>query len=154
MAAPSSSVAPVTKSLALNQSGGFGLVASPSGGIQFTAGPPNLPNALLVSNTVVNNAGQSPTDAFLQKACPNLPGLNGPPLPAVHVGQGRAAVSANGQQAFQQCIATISTKYHQVVTYQPASRFWAFQTYETLLFVVASAALAGLCVWWVRRRLS
>ena len=59
--------------------------------------------------------------------------------------------SANGQQAFQQCITTISTKFHQVVTYQPASRFWAFQTYETLLFVVASAALAGLCVWWVRR---
>ena len=66
----------------------------------------------------------------------------------------RRRCPANGQQAFQQCITTISTKYHQVVTYQPANRFWAFQTYETLLFVVASAALAGLCVWWVRRRLS
>jgi ABC-2 type transport system ATP-binding protein len=32
--------------------------------------------------------------------------------------------------------------------------FWAFQTYETLLFVAASAVLAGVCVWWVRRRLS
>ncbi len=117
------------------------------------AGPPNIPNALVVSNSVVNNAGQSPSAAFLQKACPNLPGLNGPP-PGVRGGQAHAAVSANGQQAFQQCITTISTKYHQVVTYQPASRFWAFQTYETLLFVVASAALAGLCVWWVRRRLS
>jgi hypothetical protein len=63
-------------------------------------------------------------------------------------------VSANGQQAFQRCITTIATKYHQVVAYQPANRFWAFQTYETLLFVAASAALAGFCVWWVRRRLS
>ena len=66
----------------------------------------------------------------------------------------KTAVSANGQQAFQQCITTIANKYHEVVTYQPPNRFWAFQTYETLLFVVASAALAGLCVWWVRRRLS
>ena len=63
-------------------------------------------------------------------------------------------MTANGQRAFQQCITTISTKYHQVVTYQPGSRFWAFQTYETLLFVALSAALAGFCVWWVRRRLS
>ncbi len=41
-----------------------------------------------------------------------------------------------------------------MVLYQPANRFWAFQTYETLLFVILSAALAGFCVWWVRRRLN
>jgi hypothetical protein len=147
---------PVTKSFGINQSGGFGLSASPGGSLQFSANPPNIPNALVVSNSVVNNAGQSPSVAFLRKACPNLPGLNGPP-PGVRGVQGvqpHAAVSANGQQQFQQCITTISSKYHQVVTYQPANRFWAFQTYETLLFVVASAALAVLCVWWVRWRLS
>jgi hypothetical protein len=151
---------PVTKSFAINQSGGFGFTASPGGSLQFTAGAPNIPNALVVSNSVVNNAGETPSAAFLQKACPNLPGLNGPSsLPsgqahAVPGGQAHVAVSANGQQAFQQCITTISTKYHQVISYQPASRFWAFQTYETLLFVAASALLAGVCVWWVRRRLS
>ena len=59
-----------------------------------------------------------------------------------------------GQQAFQQCVDTVSTHFHQIVVYQPANRFWAFQTYETLLFVVLSAALAGFCVWWVRRRLN
>jgi hypothetical protein len=68
------------------------------------------------------------------------------------VGGARAAAVPD-QQAFQQCITTISAKFHEVVTYQPASRFWAFQTYETLLFVAASAVLAGVCVWWVRRRL-
>jgi hypothetical protein len=147
---------PVTKSFAIDPNGALGFSASPGGSLQFMASPPSIPNALVVSNSVVNNAGQSPTTAFLRKACPNLPGLNGPPLPAVHVSPGRAAVApaGNGQQAFQQCISTISTKYHQVVTYQPASRFWAFQTYETLLFVVASVALAGLCVWWTRRKLS
>jgi hypothetical protein len=146
---------PVAKAFGINPNGGngFGFAASPGGALQFTTGPPNIPNALVVSNSVVNNAGQSPSPAFLQRACPNLPGLNGPP-PAAQGGGAHAAVSAGGQQAFQQCITTISAKYHQVITYQPASRFWAFQTYETLLFVVASAALAGLCVWWARYRLS
>jgi hypothetical protein len=144
---------PVTKAFGITQNGGFGFTENPGSGLQFSVGPPGVPNALIVSNGVVNNAGQSPASAFLQKACPNLPGTTAP-SPNVRGAQVRAAVPANGQQAFQQCITNISTKYHQVVSYQPASRFWAFQTYETLLFVVASAALACLCVWWVRRRLS
>jgi ABC-type transport system involved in multi-copper enzyme maturation permease subunit len=144
---------PISKAFGINPNGALGFTASPGGSLQFTTGPPNIPNALVVSNSVINNAGQSPSEAFLQKACPNLPGLNGPP-PGVRGGQAHTAVPANGQQAFQQCITTISTKYHQVITYQPAGRFWAFQTYETLLFVAASAVLAGVCVWWVRRRLT
>ncbi len=145
-------MAPVTKAFAINQNGAVGFSASPGGTLHFMTGPPDIPNALVVSDNVVNNTGQSPSAAFLQKACPNLPGPG--PSPGVGGVQTHAAVPANGQQAFQQCITTISTKFHEVVAYQPANRFWAFQTYETLLFVVASAALAGLCVWWVRRRLS
>jgi hypothetical protein len=38
------------------------------------------------------------------------------------------------------------------VIYQPASRFWTFQWYETGLFLVVALALAGFCLWWVRRR--
>jgi ABC-2 family transporter protein len=144
---------PVTKALGIGPNGGFGFIETPGGALQFTTNPPDIPNALIVSNDVVNNAGRSPSTAFLQRACPNLPGPNASP-PAVQGGPSHAAVSPSGQQAFQQCITTISTKYHQVITYQPASRFWDFQTYETLLFVVASAALAGLCVWWARHRLS
>jgi hypothetical protein len=144
---------PVTKSFGINPNGALGFSASPGGSLQFMAGQPNIPNALVVSDSVVNNAGQSPSASFFQKACPGLPGLNGPPA-GVRGVQAHTAVSANGQQAFQQCITTISNKFHEVVTYQPPNRFWAFQTYETLLFAVASAALAGLCVWWVRRRLS
>ena len=84
---------PVTKSFGIDPNGAFGFSASPGGSLQFMAGPPNIPNALVVSNSVVNNAGQSPSAAFLQKACPNLPGLNGPP-PAVRGVQAHAAVSA------------------------------------------------------------
>jgi hypothetical protein len=42
-----------------------------------------------------------------------------------------------------------------VITYQPASRFWALQWFETGIFLALAAALAGFCLWWVwRRRLS
>jgi ABC-type transport system involved in multi-copper enzyme maturation permease subunit len=147
-------MAPVTKAIGLNPNAGWGFSDS-GGGIQVSTDPPDLPNALITSNQIVNAAGRSPTTAFLQKECPNLPRANGPP-PSAAPGAGhvRTAVSANAQQAFQQCVNTVSAKFHQVVTYQPASRFWAFQAYETVLFVVASLALAGLCAWWVRRRVS
>lgn len=144
---------PVTKAMALQPNGGLDFNQSP-GGFSVMTNPPDLRNALIVSNSVVNNAGQSPSTAFLQKACPQVTGATGPPGSGIQgVGRARAAAVPD-QQAFQQCMTTISAKFHEVVTYQPASRFWAFQTCETLLFVAASAVLAGVCVWWVCRRLS
>jgi hypothetical protein len=37
------------------------------------------------------------------------------------------------------------------VTYQPASRYWLFQTYETAIFGGLSLLLILLCFWWIRR---
>jgi len=145
-------MSPVTEAVRLNPNSGWGINQS-SGVLSVTANPPDLPNALVVSANLVNKAGRSPSATYLQHACPNLPGPNGPPV-VQGAGQGHTAVAPSGQQAFQQCIDTVSAHFHQVVVYQPANRFWAFQAYETLLFVAASAALAGFCVWWVRRRLS
>jgi hypothetical protein len=56
--------------------------------------------------------------------------------------------------AFQDCIAKLAAEYHEVVTYQPASRFWAFQGIETAIFLGLALLLAGLCFWWVRHRLA
>jgi hypothetical protein len=39
----------------------------------------------------------------------------------------------------------------QLVTYQPASRFWLLQWYETSLFLAMAVALGALCAWRVRR---
>jgi hypothetical protein len=55
---------------------------------------------------------------------------------------------------FNDCIAQISARYHDAVTYQPGSRYWAFQWYETAIFLGLSLILAGLCFWRIRRRLS
>jgi hypothetical protein len=35
--------------------------------------------------------------------------------------------------------------------YQPAARFWAFQTIEATIYLVLTAALLGFTLWWTRR---
>ena len=126
---------------------------TPSGPV-VTADPGNLPNAWAYSASVVNNAGQAPTAQFIKQACPNL-GAGAPSGASVSgspLGGGKSVgVAPNG---FQQCVAHIGAKFHEVVTYQPASRYWAFQGLETALFVVLAVALVGVSFWWVRRRLS
>jgi hypothetical protein len=36
------------------------------------------------------------------------------------------------------------------VTYQPASRYWPLQAYETALALALALAIAGLCGWKIR----
>jgi len=44
-----------------------------------------------------------------------------------------------------------SLRLREQVTYQPASRYWAFQWTETGVFLGAALLLAGACFWWTRR---
>jgi hypothetical protein len=145
-------MSPVHTATALSMGNGIGFSLTPSG-LQMEANPPNIANAWALSNDIVNKAGQAPSSAFLKSACPSI--ANGAPAGggggATHV-----RVSGNGPplHAFQDCVAKVAASYHEVVTYQPASRFWAFQGIETAIFFVLALLLAGLCFWWVRRRLS
>ncbi len=53
----------------------------------------------------------------------------------------------------QQCDAWLATQHlRRQISYQPASRYWAFQWYETAIFLALALALAGFCVWWIRHR--
>jgi hypothetical protein len=54
--------------------------------------------------------------------------------------------------ALQECIHKLGIR--EVLSYQPASRYWTLQWDETAIYVGLSLALAAFCVWWVRRRLS
>jgi hypothetical protein len=54
------------------------------------------------------------------------------------------------QQALQKCVDHFHLR--EVLTFQPVSRYWAFQWYELTSYVVLALALAALSVWWVRRR--
>lgn len=42
--------------------------------------------------------------------------------------------------------------YRGYLTYQPTSRFWAFQGIETGIFVVLAAVLLGVTFWVLKRR--
>ena len=53
----------------------------------------------------------------------------------------------------QQCDAWLATQHlRRQISYQPASRFWAFQGYEAAIYLALALALAGFCVWWIRHR--
>jgi hypothetical protein len=53
----------------------------------------------------------------------------------------------------QACDAWLAGRHlRQRITYQPASRYWAFQWYETAIFLALAVMLAGLCVWRIRRQ--
>jgi ABC-type transport system involved in multi-copper enzyme maturation permease subunit len=86
----------------------------------------DLPGAWIISNQTITPSGK----VFV---LPDIPACN------------------TGTQ--QQCNGFLATQHlRRRITYQPASRFWAFQAYETAIFVVLALALAGFCVWWIRWR--
>jgi ABC-type transport system involved in multi-copper enzyme maturation permease subunit len=90
--------------------------------------------AWVLSSDMVNGQGQnlgagwdfSQIPAACGSAFPGGKGLNGPCL------------SAHG--------------FHQILTYQPDSRFWAFQGIEAGIFLALAVVLVGFTFWWVRSR--
>lgn len=57
-----------------------------------------------------------------------------------------ACVSASN---FLPCLQSHGVR--MAVTYQPASRYWAFQWLETAIFLILAAGLGASCYWRVRR---
>jgi hypothetical protein len=107
---------------------------------RFIIGSPNIPNAWVSSTRVVDAAGHPVSNQFLGTACPNLvpPGSVAGRFPAP-------------TGPFQDCIAKISGTYHLVVAYQPAGRYWIFQSIESGLFLALASGLCGFCFWRIRR---
>lgn len=152
-------MAPVRKSLPFVWGPGAGIAkGTSSAGFFVIPSDPNLPNAWIYSNVMADQAGHAPTSKFLQSTCPAL--TVGLPGTGTNVGSGvatsTAAPSPGGptSQQVHACVSAIAAKFHQVVTYQPADRYWAFQGIETAIFVAFALLLACLCFWWVRRGFS
>jgi hypothetical protein len=149
--------APWHRDFALNPaSTGFG--SSGSGlsffGMLFGGGPPqtlqpaapDIPGAWIYSTRILDQAGQPLNSLVLKRDCPAEGGPGPAGAPA------RSQVPAAVQQALHDCVAKVGATYHEVVTYQPAQRYWAFQWEELAIYLGAAVVLAGLCLWWVRRR--
>jgi hypothetical protein len=142
-------MAPAHTSATFASASNLGFEAGGGSGVTFVAGPPNISNAWVYSDRIVDQAGRAATNlhAFVLKACP---GIGAPPG---SIPPGARARPAN-QEAFQACITKLSAKFHETVTYQPAGRYWTFQVYETAIFLALAVMLAGICFWWIRRRLT
>ncbi|MGH9170795.1 MAG: transporter [Acidimicrobiales bacterium] len=141
-------LAPVVRNLALNPvSTGIGASSTNGGAPTVTLQPtvPDIPNAWIVSTQVVDKAGHSLTPQIFAKDCPGL-GHFAAPKP------GLSHVPAPTQNAVQSCVDRVGMTYHEMLTYQPAYRYWELQWYEMAVFLAAALVLAGACVWWVRRR--
>lgn len=156
-------VAPAHLNVALNMVSVDGFGHANGGPNTLFLAPPNLPNAWVYSTQIVDKAGQALTTQFLKSACPLLftPQSLGTPAGGANASAGlsgsyssHAVPSPGVQKAFQDCVAKVGATFHEVVTYQPASRYWAFQACETAIFVGLALILAGFCFWWVRNRLS
>jgi hypothetical protein len=87
--------------------------------------PPDIPGAWILSSQLTTPDGR-PASVLVTAACgPNAAG--------------------NSCQAYIE-----SLHLQQRVTYQPASRYWPLQWYETGIYLALALALAGFCLWWIR----
>ena len=116
--------------------------------------PPNIPGAWIYSTQLVGTAGHAISAQFVQSACPALVAGQSARGPAGGIGSGgsHSHAPAAAAKALADCAAKVAARFHEVVTYQPASRYWAFQWYELAIFLGAALILAGVCFWDVRRR--
>jgi hypothetical protein len=97
-----------------------------------------------VSNNTVSATGQVVSTISCAGGAVRVHG----PKPK-HPASIRAANDA-GDRALHACL----TQFHQVLSYQPASRYWIFQWEELAIFTGVALALSGFCIWWISRRLA
>lgn len=55
---------------------------------------------------------------------------------------------------YNQCLAAHGFQLIDLLTYQPADRFWLFQAIESGIYLALALCLFALTFWWVRYRLS
>ncbi|HUY85877.1 MAG TPA: hypothetical protein VMU77_02080, partial [Acidimicrobiales bacterium] len=150
-------VSPATKSVSLNTiDNGWGYISTVSGNVASQANlvppAPNITNAWVYSTSIVDRSGHLLSPQDVKNACPALgmgPPGGGPPQLG---GSGSILGHSSRVQAappgavsnLHDCIAKVSTTFHEVITYQPAVRFWDFQWIELAIYLAAAGALAGL----------
>ena len=129
--------------------------------VRFHLLPPlHLTSALNMSwVTATGTGGPAGPDSLYVGITPNLPGawVNSAQVTtaAGSTSLGPPPSDCGASSTYSACTAAIARLHlRQVVAYQPGSRFWALQWYETAIYLALALALAGFCVWWVRRRVS
>jgi hypothetical protein len=105
-------------------------------------------------------SGYTPTGSYWQLAQGVLnpagqlvPAPNGAAVDGIPVGYlpSACAAAASGVRPTPSCRQALAA-FHGFITYQPASRYWAFQGIETGIFVALAAALVAVTAVVVLRR--
>ena len=102
--------------------------------------------AWVVSNNTVNATGQVVSTISCAGGGVRVHG----PKPKHPSAASIRAANEAGDRALHACL----TQFHQVLSYQPASRYWMFQWEELAIFTGVAVALSGFCIWWISRRLA
>jgi hypothetical protein len=120
-------VAPAHTTTALTASAGPGMQLRVTDNAMTVTTPVDIPGAWVTSVQTIDAAGR-PFTGPAPQACQ------------------AATISASD------CYAAINQLHlRQLVAYQPAARYWTFQRYETTIYVTLALALAGFCLWRIRR---
>jgi hypothetical protein len=125
-------IPPVTTTSALNLGSvvewGATNAGRGNGGDLFIQTQPDVPGAWLLSNEVITQAGRSASTEPGTQAC------------------------GGGASTLQSCRAYLATLHlRQELSYQPVSRYWALQWYETAIYLAGALLLSGLCFLRIRR---
>jgi len=148
-------IAPMVRSMALTSNiAGLGFGSNNGGPFNLLPGSPTIANAWIASTGIVDRAGNAITHQYVARACPRLVALGTSGPPAGSNGSTRVAAPPGLDNALQSCLDKVGTAYRDVVTYQPAGRYWTFQWYELAIYIGAALVLGAVSLWWVRRRLS
>jgi hypothetical protein len=124
-----------------------------SGPVFLQPDSPRIADAWIRSVHIVDKTGHQLTPTELHRICPRLGDVLGAP-PRAGSGRVRTVAPEGVKSTLQQCVANVGKTFHEAVTYQPAKHYWPFQLCELALFLGAALLLAGLCFWWLRRRLT
>jgi hypothetical protein len=112
----------------------------------FVPSPVSMPGAWILSPSMDCGPKPGASTTACQVITPS--GRSAATLPATKACTPSAPASGPGS-----CETYIDSLHlRQVLTYQPAGRYWTFQWYETGIYLGLSAILAGICAWWIRRR--
>jgi ABC-2 family transporter protein len=120
-------------------------------GLQMRATLPDDTGAWVLSSRTIDASGHAVTTI---PSSSSLSPASGPCAPPSEPPASAPAREGPGAE-MAPCLAEIKRLgYRQQVTYQPASRFWRLQWYETGIFTALALGLAGFCFWWLRHRLA
>ena len=141
-------IAPTRSTIEITAASLDGLRGRPGGGpLQAILRAPETgayTGAWVLSSQAVDASGHAVTGVPLSRSGACAPPAGGP---------AQQPVGAKPGDELSACFAEMKRLgYRQRVTYQPASRFWPLQWYETGIYTALTLALAGFCFWRIRHR--